>query len=319
MTFDPQKFAESFLTNSAASTINNQDNIQHRHRTLTSLQYGYFELMFSVAKERAIQEAMYSGTLDGSCQVVFMNGKMRLFDPDNPQGQPVSVPYKKAGTGTRRNRENEIIARAEWDWDVIWVGILLPIHETMYTWFKQEIIGKVEGVWGFIATHGQDSEGALNTLISALLDEALIKFGDAVDRHGVPYINRARKHGDAREFKKLTKAEKRMAMRNLLLTLNEDKLNRRKQRQQREQAPISHAETRSGRQPAPSLTGTRQFLPSRSTSPRGAAATGSSQAILEQITQNLLAQSGYVETANSLETVNAGLITISAADPAALM
>lgn len=328
MTFDPERFAAAFLANSAADRPQGMEEIQHLHRTLTALQYGYFELMFQVAKERAIQEAMYAGTLDGSCQVVFINGKMRLYDPHVHEGTPIVVPYKKPGTGTRRGRDGTVIERAEWDWDVIWVGILLPIHETMYTWFKQEVIGKLEGVWGFMATHGQNSKQALNTLINTLLDEALLKFRDAVDRHGVLYINRARKHGDGRAFRKLTKAEQRMAMRHLLLALNEDKLTRRKQRRQQEYAPLTHAETTmSRRQPMtrsvdPSvLSGERQFRPSTTRgASRPAPRSGvTSQAILEQITNRLLAESGYVEPETSVEMVPVGLVTTSAADPADLM
>ncbi len=318
MTFDPESFVRTFLTTTVTDKPTNEEAIKHLHRTLTSLQYGYFELMFAVAKEQAIQQAMHSGTLDGSCQVVFINGKMRLYEPAVHEGAPMAVPYKKPGTGMRRDREGNVIMRAEWDWDVIWVGILLPIHNELYTWFKQEVIGKLEGVWGFIATHGQDSQKALNTLISALLDEALIKFGDAVDRHGVPYISRARKHGDGRAFKKLTKAEKRMAMRHLLLVLNEDKLNRRQERKRRESAPVSHAETRMSRQRPVTrsvLTGERQFQP-RQTAPARVAGIGGPQAILEQLTEQLLAQSGYTETDNSVPTMNVGLVTTTADDPA---
>lgn len=318
MSFDPSAFVQAFLTTTTTKTADDWEEVQRLYKTLTSLQYGYFQLMFEVAKNEAIKQAMQSGALDGSIQVVYVNGKLRLFDAAEHQGTPMAVPYKKPGTSTQRDREGNVTAREEWDWDVIWTGILFPIHEELYTWFKQNIIAKMEGPWGFITTHGQDSKTALNTLMQALLDEALTKFGNAADYHGVPFINRARKHGDGREFKKLTKAEKRMAMRHLLLALNQDKLNRRDARKRQETVPVTHAETRIGRTSTatkpvtrrttvPTLSGQQQFQPT--------AGQGSSQAILDQITEQLLAQAGYTETATSVQAEPMGLLTMMAASP----
>jgi len=92
MSFDPTAFVQAFLTTTTTKTSDDWEEVQTLYKTLTSLQYGYFHLMFEVAKNQAIQQAMQSGTLDGSIQVVYVNGKMRLYDPETRQGTPMAVP-----------------------------------------------------------------------------------------------------------------------------------------------------------------------------------------------------------------------------------
>ncbi len=246
-TFDPTRFGQTFIANLHArreepEAVSRSESL---HKVLTSITYGYFQLWYNVAKDIAFQQAASDRVLDGAVQVVVEDGKLRLYEgrESEPEGVfPVLRPYKKPGTENLRDREGNLVTRSEFDNDVLWVGLYQPLWRTLKEQFDLSHREKLQSLNAMFLEHGiKGTVGQLEFLINELLDEAITLFGDATMR-GVRVIDRAKRVGET--FEDLSPEDKRMRMRGLLITLNEEALERRRNR--RDKTPEKRADTVAG-------------------------------------------------------------------------